>query len=458
MSPYDWMVKKISFPIVARRDGLPNLMKYLSQLEESQYWPPEILAEYQFKKVKALLLHAYDNTDFYRYRFDEAGFSLFNFAHLDDLTRIPPLIKSDLQGSLNALVAKNYGRNQIHKDATGGSTGTHTPFYRDNACVEYKKAIEYRCNHWAGWDIGNKIAYYWPAIQDFAKAKTVRGQLKSKLSYRSLTLYSGKLDERTLEEHYSQLAKFRPRLMRVFPNALSVLAKYIKDTNKEKFIIPSIISVGEPLLESQRDLFSAVFGSKVFNCYVSRECGNLACECEGHDHLHMNSEMVYLEFVDTDDHGIHAPRRILITDLFNYGMPFIRYQIEDLGVPVADKCACGRVLPLMRMDAGRVSDFLISPFDNSKISGCSFLHHMIAEGPEVGQVQVIQDKKNHLILRIVRSENFSEEKLSHFDRVIKKIFQGLMDYDIEYVNGIDREKSGKYLFTKCLVSTEHKND
>ena len=242
--------------------------------------------------------------------------------------------------------------------------------------------------------------------------------------------------------------------MRVFPNALYILAKYIKDTNKEKFVIPSIISVGEPLLANQRELFFEVFGSKVFNCYVSRECGNLAYECTEHNHLHINSEMVYIEFADTDDYGIHDPRKILITDLINYGMPFIRYQIEDLGIPVEKNCACGRELPLMEMDAGRISEFLISPHDKSLVSGCSFLHHMIAEGPEVGQLQVIQDKVDHLILRIVKSEKFSDDKLSHFDNVINRIFNGLMKYDIQYVDKIEREKSGKYLFTKCLITKE----
>ena len=79
---------------------------------------------------------------------------------------------------------------------------------------------------------------------------------------------------------------------------------------------------------------------------------------------------------------------------------------------------------------------------------------MIAEGPEVGQLQVIQDKVDHLILRIVKSEKFSDDKLSHFDNVINRIFNGLMKYDIQYVHKIEREKSGKYLFTKCLITKE----
>lgn len=453
MSIYSCFVKNVSFPILTKREGLPHLKRYLKRLEESQYWSLNKILDYQLEKIKKLLVHAYNNTAFYRKRFDDAGFNPFNFRDLDEIRKIPPLTKSDLQTYLAALVARTFTQNEIHKDATGGSTGSHTAFYRDNASLEFKKAIEYRCNKWAGWDIGEKIAYYWPALQDFAKKRTRKTRIRNVTSSRALMLYSGRLDEPTLEEHYRQLVRFRPSLMRAFPNPLAIFAKYIKESNKEKIYIPTIISVGEPLLETQRELFSNVFGTKVLNCYVSRECGNMACECgERNNHLHVNAEMVHIEFADNPNKEIFAPRTLLVTDLVNYGMPFIRYQIEDLGVSLEGECECDRKLPLMRMDAGRISDFLISPYDKSRVSGCSFLHHMIAEGPEVGQVQVLQDRIDHITLRILKSKNFSEDKLSHFDKVINSIFKGLMHYDVEYVDKISREKSGKYLFTKCLLS------
>ena len=236
MAIYNLFVKNILSPIIAKRDGFPNLIGYLKQLEESQYWHQDKILEYQHEKLKALLIHAYETTEFYRNRFNYAGFSPYDFRELNELRKISPLTKKDLQDNLDLLVSRNFSKNEIHKDATGGSTGNHTPFYRDNACLEFKKAIEYRCNKWAGWDIGEKIAYYWPAIQDFAKNKTFKGRIKNMLGNRALVLPAGQLDEATLAAHYSRLARFKPKLMRVFPNALYILAKYIKDTNKERFI------------------------------------------------------------------------------------------------------------------------------------------------------------------------------------------------------------------------------
>jgi phenylacetate-CoA ligase len=445
-------VRHIGFRLISKRDGLPGVQSFLRQLEESQYWAPSRLLEYQYRKVKSLLSHAYRNTAFYRNRFDSIGFDPEKMGDLGELKQIPPLTRNDILEHIDSMVAANLLPDQVHRDATGGSSGIHTPFYRDNGCLGFKRAVEYRCNKWAGWDIGEKIAYYWPAVQDFAKAVPFRSRVKNGLGYRALMLYSGRLDEATLELHRRQLGQFAPGLMRVFPNPLSILAGHLRQAGREAITIPSIISVGEPLLESHRQIFRDVFGSRVFNCYVSRECGNMACECGVEPGLlHINSEMVHVEFEKIAGRAPGGPKSLLITDLFNYGMPFIRYRISDLAWPVEEACRCGRTLPLMRMDGGRLSDFLISPVDGSVVAGCSFLHHLIAEGPEVGQVQVVQDRVDHLTINLVKSMGFSENKINHFHQTINKIFKGAMIYDIRFVDRIDSEKSGKYMFTKCLV-------
>jgi phenylacetate-CoA ligase len=445
-------INHVGFRLISRRDGLPGVQPFLRQLEESQYWAPDQLVEYQFHKVKALLSHAYRNTSFYRERFESIGFNPQKFKDLSELKQIPPLTRKDILEHIDSMVAPNLLPHQVHRDATGGSSGMHTPFYRNNDCLSFKKAVEYRCNKWAGWSIGDKIAYYWSAAQDFAKSVPLGSRVKNGLGYRALMLYSGRLDEATLELHRRQLGEFAPGLMRVFPNPLSVLARHLRQAGKQPISIPSIISVGEPLLESHRQIFKDVFGSRVFNCYVSRECGNMACECGAEQGLlHINSEMVYVEFEEIAGRDPRGPKSLLITDLSNYGMPFIRYRISDLAWPVEKACKCGRTLPLLRMDGGRMSDFLISPLDGSLVSGVSFLHHLIAEGPEVGQVQVVQDQVDHLRINLVKSRGFSEDKINHFHQTINKIFKGAMTYDIQYVDCLENEKSGKYMFTKCLV-------
>ena len=106
------------------------------------------------------------------------------------------------------MVATNISSEGMSRSATGGSTGEHTPFYQDLACLNPKIALEYRFNRWAGWDVGEPIAFVWPAIQDFAATPSPKRRLRNVLLDRRLMLYSGHLDEQTMADHSRRLRTF----------------------------------------------------------------------------------------------------------------------------------------------------------------------------------------------------------------------------------------------------------
>ena len=96
-----------------------------------------------------------------------------------------------------------------------------------------------------------------------------------------------------------------------------------------------IISTSMMLLANERRVIEEAFGCKVTDRYGCEEVGLIACECEQHEGLHLDIEHLYIEFLRPDGTAA-APGEegaIVITDLLNRGMPFIRYRIEDIGVP-----------------------------------------------------------------------------------------------------------------------------
>lgn len=262
-------------------------------------------------------------------------------------------------------------------------------------------------------------------------------------------LYAGNIEEATLAEHAKALSRYRPNLIRAFPNPLSVLVKYLRHNPRYRIRPRGVLTTGEPLLAEQRLLVEEVFGCPVFDCYASRECGQHACECEAHDGLHVNAECLHLEFeMNGKPVGVGELGHILITDLDNYGMPFIRYHIEDMGTPLDGSCSCGRTLPRMVMGAGRVSDFLLSPFDGSLVSGSSMCHYLLAIGPDVGQLQIIQDARDHLTIRLRANKNQESTIVErrYLEDTIARIFHGTMRTTLVPVESIPHEKSGKYRF------------
>ncbi len=442
---FDILVHHLFFPLNEWREKT-HVLANLRALNDSQYVSATRLEDIRWGKLQAILQHAYQHVPFYRQQFSDFDVTPNDIRSFEDLRRLPLLTKDDIVNNLDRLKATNIPQSAIRRSATGGSTGRHTPLFRDKQCLNIKRAAEFRFDLWSGWRFGERMAYVWPAIQDMVGEETVKQRLRRSLVNRSLLLYAGSLDEPTLSRHARALARYRPRLIRAFPNPLAVLAKFLRNNGRCSIHPAAILTTGEPLLLGQRRLFEQVFGCPVFDCYASRECGHHACECEAHDALHINAECLYLEF-ERDGKPVlpGEPGTILITDFDNYGMPLIRYRIEDMASPVAGDCVCGRTLPRMAIHAGRISDFLLSPKDGSLISGASMCHYLLAEGPDVGQLQIIQDCRDHLTIR-VKSSNSGVMNTEHVEEVVSRVFCGTMRVTLQAVNDIPHEKSGKYRF------------
>ena len=118
----------------------------------------------------------------------------------------------------------------------------------------------------------------------------------------------------------------------------------------------------------------------MFETYGNREVMLMATECEEHDGLHVQAENLVVEVVvrrdDTDGTRPAAPGElgeVVVTDLHNLAMPFIRYATGDLATAADDSpCGCGRGLPRIASVEGRTSDVL-EDGDGHQVSGIALM-------------------------------------------------------------------------------------
>ena len=134
-------------------------------------------------------------------------------------------------------------------------------------------------------------------------------------------------------------------------------------------------------------------------------------------------------------------------------MPFIRYRLEDVGVPSPKKCSCGRTQPLIEKIEGRTADFLITP-KGDLVSGISLTDHFAGHIPGVAQMQIVQEKNDMLTLNIVKDDNFGTESAERIACLIREFFGEKMRFRCEFMQQIPQEPSGKYRFTICKVDHE----
>lgn len=446
------LVKNVTFPLLQRRAGVYGLYARLAELERSQWLSRDEVEDLRLARLRALLRHAYDHTAYYRRVMDELGATPEEAADPANLRRLPTLTKPIINANLDDLLATNIRREDTHESFTGGTTGVRMKFMRDNACLAAKAAATIRQERWTGWDIGRLRGLVWPASQDYVGYSGLKARLRNALGERYLVLPAAVLDESAMAAYARQLRRQRPVLLRGFPSPLYLLADHIRRSGDGPVPVPSVIATGEPLYEHQRQAMREAFGATIFDSYGSRETGLIAQECPEHGSMHINAESLFLETVRDE---VTGRDRLLVTDLLNHGMPMIRYEIGDTVTLTDRQCPCGRGLPVMEMGVGREADILYTP-EGRTVSSVSLVLYLIDNGPPVGQVQVVQDTLDHLLVRITRTPPPDENLFAYYRGEVARLFGDAMRVTFEVVDGIPNEASGKYRFAVCNIPPDER--
>ena len=130
--------------------------------------------------------------------------------------------------------------------------------------------------------------------------------------------------------------------------------------------------------------------------------------------------------------------KILATSLYNYALPFIRYDTGDLGIISPSKCSCGRKTPLIKKIIGRTTDFLKL---NDVAIGSPVLTILMGKF-DIEQYQIIQNSPCSIICKIVKGKTYRKED----EEFIIKSFYSHVDIKFDYVDSILPTKASKYKF------------
>jgi phenylacetate-CoA ligase len=189
----------------------------------------------------------------------------------------------------------------------------------------------------------------------------------------------------------------------------------------------------------------------VFNLYCTREHGCIGFECEKSQGFHIDTESVFLEIV-RDGQRVEPgqPGEIVVTDLLNYGMPFIRSRTGDVGIYSPQLCKCGSPLPILKELDGRSSDLFYRP-DGSVVPGL-MLTVLFMDLHSVRFSQFIQESVKRLDVLLVVTDAFSEQTQTEVVRQVRELMGEKIAIRVELVNDIDRNpRSGKIQEFICKV-------
>ncbi|MDH3891775.1 MAG: phenylacetate--CoA ligase family protein [candidate division Zixibacteria bacterium] len=438
-----FLAQRLFLPLSRRREGFDS-SSIVRQLEKSQYLSLEEIRGRQFQRLKTLLENAYDHVPYYRALFDERCIVPDDISSFDDFEKLPPLTKSDVRDNQEQLLSSKDDRSTLIPKKTGGSTGVPLHLYWSRDATAFKQAATQRHDAWSGYAPGEKLAQLWGAD---AGHDTLRARLYNYLVTRRLLLDTLEMSEKNSLAFVEKIRRYRPPYLLGHAHSVYVLALFLEEHGIVDLGISSVICTAEVLTDGERHKIEQVFSAEVFNRYGCEELSVVASECEQHEGLHINSEGLYVEVIGGDE---EKPGELVITDLVNDAMPFIRYQIEDTATIYTTPCACGRGLPRLKKLYGRSSDFLYTP-DGRMLSGISIMDHFAIDIPGVWQVQLVQDALDHLFVKIVRTGQFGEPSLAKLAQTVPAFFGKAMRYDVEYVKELPMTARGKYQFAVSKI-------
>jgi phenylacetate-CoA ligase len=135
---------------------------------------------------------------------------------------------------------------------------------------------------------------------------------------------------------------------------------------------------------------------------------------------------------------------VVVTDLNNLCMPFIRYRIGDLAVAVdPDRpCACGRGLPRLGRIEGRVQSMILGA-DGHVVPGSLFPHLFKDYDFVIRQFQVLQDEPGAVRLKVVKAPRFDERVFEEALGILRRYLGEGTRIDVEFVDHIPMVRTGK---------------
>jgi len=394
-----------------------------------------MLKQYQERKFKAILRHAYANTIFYNEKFKNTGITPDDIRSMDDLHKIPFITKKEIiENFPGKLIAKNYISKRLHYRKTSGSSGLQMTIATDQRCEDFYDTVYGRALFSIGYKPWQSMAYFWPPTYHRKKLHEYFGLMQKR--WLSSTLPP--------EEQLSALVKMKPKIIYGFPTTLLVIAKIIeKNQERYKEICPRfIISHAETLFEESRKYIESVFRCPVYNEYGTTEFVRMAWECKEKKGLHIDIDSIILEIIKDGKACLPGEvGEIVLTSLHNYAMPLIRYRIGDIGAISSKKCQCGRGLPLLETIEGRDDSFLVLPSGN--ILSPRHVVPLIEKFSQISEFRLVQEEKDRVVLYVVDNPSITLSVIADVKKELYKLIEKEVDLRVERVQQLNKTERGK---------------
>jgi phenylacetate-CoA ligase len=307
--------------------------------------PTAEIKTFQEEKLKDQLLFLKEKSTFYKEHFRKNNIDISKIKTLEDLARIPPTTKDDLQHQNEAFIC--VPRNKIiDYITTSGTLGDPVTFAMTDSDLDrlaYNESISFAVADGDENDI-------------YQLMTTIDRRFMAGLAYflgvRKLGAGIIRVGNGMPELQWDSIRRFKPNAFITVPSFILKLLEYAEENgiDYKASSIRKAICIGEPLRNPDFSLttlsrkIAEKWDIRLYSTYASTEMGTAFTECRYGCGGHHHPELIIVEFLDENDLPVkeNEAGEVTISTLGVEGMPLLRFKTGDVCYHYNEPCQCGR--------------------------------------------------------------------------------------------------------------------
>jgi phenylacetate-CoA ligase len=409
------------------------MMKYWDEKFETM--PEEEMRKFQLEHLKKTLKWVYERIPFYKKKFDEKGVKPGDIKNLEDLSKIPFTVKTDMRDNYPFGLCAVPLAEVVRIHASSGTTGKPiTGPYTANDLDQWTECM------------ARSLFSHGVRSNDICQNSYGMGLFTGGLGFHQGATRIGAavipISSGQTERQIVIMKDFGTTVLFSTPTYALTVAEKAEEMGVNLRDLPLRIGCfgAEPWTIEMRKEIEHRMGIKAMECYGLTEFGGpgTGFDCIEQNGLHLNEDHFLLEIIDPVTEEVlpvGTKGELVITAIQREAMPMIRYRTRDITTLRRGKCSCGRTLLKMDKIYGRSDDMLI-------IGGVnvfpSQIESVLLEIPEVEpQYVIIVRKKGYLDQLHVDVEVKKEvydagpQKISEVEKMVEGKMRGTIGIGIK---------------------------
>jgi phenylacetate-CoA ligase len=365
-------LEKVSPVSIDKYDARKRVEGLAAAMADRERWPRKRLLELQEARLRETVEHAVAHSPYYRDLIGEVGNGAIDLQQLPVLTKTtlmaefdrivtdPRLRLADAEEHLASERADEPMFGEYRIVGSGGTTGKRGVVIYDQSA----------------WDVAVASLLHMLTAQGISEGARVLGIGAPTPLHMTNRLFAelraGRSDAPRLSvttplpELVAALNAYQPEVLITYPSVIRRLAETQRE-GQLRIAPRQFSSVAETLTQDVRDLARETWGARVLNVYGSTEANLIGFEYPWSTGVHILEDQLVFEVVDEHNRPVPAGvpgHKVLVTNLFNRTLPFIRYEMSDLVTIAEGSSPSGQ--PRLRLAAiqGRREDVLSLPARN----------------------------------------------------------------------------------------------